>query len=64
MRSGVDDRIFEIRPDPTAAGVRLLPGSMARSISASISARDGNARSFDSVCLSEAAGASIGRKVD
>jgi hypothetical protein len=60
MRSGVDDRIFEIRPDPTAAGARLLSGSMARSISA----RNGNAPSFDNVCLGQAAGASIGRKVD
>ena len=62
MRSGVGDRIFEIRPDPTAAGARLLPGSMARSISARISARGGNARSFDNWCLSQASGASIWTK--
>jgi hypothetical protein len=64
MRSGVGGRIFEIRPDSTAAGARLLPGSMARSISTRISARGGNARSFDIWCLSQAAGESIGRQVD
>jgi hypothetical protein len=30
MRSGVGARMFEIRPDPTAAGARRLPGSMAQ----------------------------------
>jgi hypothetical protein len=64
MRSGVGGRIFEIRPDPTVVGARPLPGAMARIIFARISARGGNARSFDKWCLSQAAAASIGREVD
>ncbi len=54
-----DDWVFEIKPSLTTAGARRLAGSVARSISARISAR-----SFDSVCLSQAAGLSIGRKGD
>jgi hypothetical protein len=64
MRRGVVERIFEIRPEPTEAGARPLTGLRGRSISARISVRGGNARSFDNWCLSQAAGASIGRKVD
>ena len=53
----------EINPDPTAAEASLSLGSVPRYL-CKISARGGDARSSDHWCLRQAAGASIGRKVD